>query len=110
MLRLTVVPVRDGNDLPSDYRLAGSKTSTSAAARYRAATFVTAPGSCVTASFHLSHHLVVCVRWFLTRRPVFRPLLVSRSVAPVQEVGPYAPVVESEALAMGGVCRAVSRR
>jgi hypothetical protein len=34
---------------------------------------------------------------------VLRPLLVGRSVAPVQKVGPYAPVVESEALAMGGV-------
>jgi hypothetical protein len=43
---------------------------------------LTALGPCLTASFHLSHHLGVCVRSFLPHRPVFSPLLVGRSVAP----------------------------
>jgi hypothetical protein len=42
-------------------------------------------------------------------RVCVQALLVGSSVAPVQEMRPYAPVVYSEALAMGGVCGAVSR-
>ncbi|HZA35938.1 MAG TPA: hypothetical protein VE505_13460, partial [Vicinamibacterales bacterium] len=39
---------------------------------------LTALGPCPTASFHLSHHLVVCVRSFLPHEPVFWPLLGGR--------------------------------
>jgi hypothetical protein len=47
---------------------------------------LTALGSGLTASFHLSHHLVVCVRWFLPHRRVLRALRVGRSVAPTEEM------------------------
>jgi hypothetical protein len=70
----------------------------------------TALGSCVTASFHRSHHLVVCVRSFLPHRPVFKPLLVGRSVAPTQQMGSYARVVDAKALTVGGMCGIVGWR
>jgi uncharacterized membrane protein len=71
---------------------------------------LTALGPCPTASFHLSHHLVVCVRSFLPHRPVFSPLLVGRSVAPTQQMGSYARVVDPKALTVGGMCGIVGWR
>jgi hypothetical protein len=64
----------------------------------------------VTASFHLPHHLVVCVRSFLPHRPVFSPLVVGRSVAPAQQMGSYARVVDAKALPVGGMCGIVGWR
>ena len=58
----------------------------------------------MTASFHLPHHLVVCVHSFLPHRRVIKPLLVGRSVAPTQQMGSYAPVLDAKALPVGGMC------